>query len=114
MIEYRQRVPKDRENDRAYVSMIRVNVAEELSRQASSKDDPDEYFVEALANITERPSTHGGFWVHSYLERDRRAEYLDPIFEPPHKVPVPFAKVHAPVDFTPDELARHMEAKHRG
>jgi hypothetical protein len=108
MIEYRQYVPED---GTRILRTIRQNVAAELSRQASATDDPDEFYVEALANISERPSKNGGTWVHSYLNRPRNADYTDPLYSAPFKVPVPFAKDHVPVDYTPDALRIHLEEK---
>ncbi len=107
MIEYRQYVPEGSPLKRQIIQ----NVAAELSRWASRRNDPDEFYIEALSNVTERPSRKGGLWVHSWLDREPRARYLDTGYRAPFKVPVPFAKVHDPVDMTPDELEAHMQEK---
>lgn len=111
MIEYRQYVPPEKENDKQFVSRITVNVCMELSRQASETDDPNEFFVRALTNVSSRQSSKGGKWIHSYLDVPRKAKYLEPDFHEPNKVPVPFAKVHEPVDFTPAQLEEHLRQK---
>lgn len=106
MIHYRQYAPEPE-----LIPQLRINVAMELSRQASETDDPDEFFVEALANMNERASKKGGTWVHSFLDRRIAANYADPLYSAPFKVPVPFAKDARPVDMTRAELTEHLTRK---
>lgn len=106
MIHYRQYAP-----DESYISKLRINVAMELSRQASETDDPDEFFVEALVNSTTKASRKGGTWVHSFLDRPIKAAYADPLYSAPFKVPVPFAKDARPVDMSASELVAHLQQK---
>jgi hypothetical protein len=111
MVEYRQYVPADKVGDDAFVRQIRINVAQELSRQVSETDSGDEFFVEALGNMTHRDSRNGGIWIHSYLDRAQKSEYLNPLYSPPFKVPVPFAKVRPATDFSKEMLANHLQEK---
>jgi len=111
MIELRQYIPADKVGDPEFEGRIVTFICEELSRQAAPDDNPYMYSSEAMLNVTKRTSRKGGVWVHSFLNRKPKADYLDPLYKAPFKVPVPFAKEHDPVDFTEEELAIHLRQK---
>lgn len=112
MIELRQYVPEERVGDQEFERAIRSYICDELSRQASPTDDDTEFWAEASANVTERRSREDGKWIHSYLDRDARANYLRTDFVAPYKVDVPFAKVSEPVTLdTPEAYGLWMARK---
>lgn len=114
MIEYRQYVPEDKRDDLEFVAHITVSVCEHLARLVDTDDNvTDEEYSAVRANVTHRESRNGGFWIHSWIEKEPSAAYLNPDFVAPFKVPVPFAKERDAVDFTPEELAEQQEWKAR-
>ena len=105
MIEYKTYIPEDLAADQTHVAQATMSICFELSRQVSYTDNSEDYFSQALANVTKRQSRKGGIWIHSFLDMDRTEYYTFMVSN------LPLAKVHEPVDFTEQELAEHLARK---